>query len=518
MNKKVTLEKGKKGFWTLKYNNQALHSSFDPYKEAKRMLPDNIDSNLFIVFGLGLGYHVQVLLEKIKDKNCRIFVFEADSEIINAFYEINLFEDDRVFIYNIDQFDSFCNFFTKTISFHELEQPVFLELNSEKNLFLEEFNSLRSKINTFLNYYFQSLFTEAEFGHLWLQNIIINSTHLFQSHFSLYLENDAVLVSAGPSLRESIPDLKRFYKRLPFFVVDTALDPLLDAGIIPDVIIATDPQIHNYYDFFHLQKNSDIILACDISTYYKIPELFKNKVFFRTQGLGEAFFKVLNNRSSQSLKSFPPGGSVSASALTFMQSLGAKRILMAGQDLCYPNLTHSVGTLHYNRFLLSSNRKKTIWNLFQSIINSRGRQDLFLKNLSKWIDDFINLSKIEVFQLNPVHPLKNASGSIPADLNGKLFHFKKLPRFNDNSIKEFFDTFLEQLHNLRSANDIDVFSKIRKENIELKPIFDKLFLKQDLYLNRKNGDPALFLGGCYRIIDRLIRAFKYKESYQNRKN
>lgn len=62
----VLLEEGRKGFLTAKVQNLYLHSRYDPYEEAQRL----IDSSLLdeyrpvLVIGLGLGYHVLELLKR----------------------------------------------------------------------------------------------------------------------------------------------------------------------------------------------------------------------------------------------------------------------------------------------------------------------------------------------------------------------------------------------------------------------------------------------------------------------
>jgi hypothetical protein len=63
---------------------------------------------------------------------------------------------------------------------------------------------------------------------------------------------------------------------------------------------------------------------------------------------------------------------------------------------------------------------------------------------------------------------------------------------------------------LRNSNNLKDFLALRK-GMEYPRIIDRVMLKQDFYLYRKNGEEHLYLGGCFRIIDRLIRALNLFE-------
>jgi hypothetical protein len=270
--------------------------------------------------------------------------------------------------------------------------------------------------------------------------------------------------------------------------------------------VATDSQIHNYRDFFHVSGFEKMILAADISVYYKIPELFEKYLFFQTENLGEQYFDYFNAFENVSIPKFTGGGSVSSSALSLMFYLGAKRVTLVGQDLCYPNLTHSVGSVHYERGLFTSARKQTIWNFFNRIVRSRGKQDLFMQNLSRWLEDFIRITGLKVSQLNPVHPIAGAEEPSVKEMSGKLLVFEKTGNREHDKTGELWEVFFKALLELREAENVKDFFRMREKHPLLKPLFEKIFLKQDLYLHRRKGEPHLFLGGCFRIIDRLIRA------------
>ena len=63
-----------------------LHSKYNPLKEAETIIEsfDDIDEDTNIIFyGTGLGYHVQLILEKYKD--IKYYIYEPIPELLYAF-------------------------------------------------------------------------------------------------------------------------------------------------------------------------------------------------------------------------------------------------------------------------------------------------------------------------------------------------------------------------------------------------------------------------------------------------
>lgn len=82
----------KSNLLSLKVGNTAIHSLYDPAREAKdwvRHYKDKIkDASAVVVFGFGLGYHIIKLLEEV---DCDIVVFEPRTDILKTAIEnINL--------------------------------------------------------------------------------------------------------------------------------------------------------------------------------------------------------------------------------------------------------------------------------------------------------------------------------------------------------------------------------------------------------------------------------------------
>jgi hypothetical protein len=59
----VEVLRGKRGMNTLRCGGILVHSLYDPREEARRLIQPILDSKegLILVFGLGLGYHLECI-------------------------------------------------------------------------------------------------------------------------------------------------------------------------------------------------------------------------------------------------------------------------------------------------------------------------------------------------------------------------------------------------------------------------------------------------------------------------
>ncbi|WP_242852359.1 hypothetical protein [Clostridium butyricum] len=83
------LEKAKDGNYTLKYDGKYIHSRYNPIKEAEQFVNGNRDllnKNKILVYGVGLGYHINEILKR---NNLVIYVFEWNEEIIKYCKMVN---------------------------------------------------------------------------------------------------------------------------------------------------------------------------------------------------------------------------------------------------------------------------------------------------------------------------------------------------------------------------------------------------------------------------------------------
>ena len=82
------------------------------------------------------------------------------------------------------------------------------------------------------------------------ENILCNAKYVIKGYKTRQFVDviprniPAIIVAAGPSLNKNILELKRLKGRAFIIAVDTAIKPLLNAGIIPDMYAVVDGKNH----------------------------------------------------------------------------------------------------------------------------------------------------------------------------------------------------------------------------------------------------------------------------------
>lgn len=143
----------------------------------------------------------------------------------------------------------------------------------------------------------------------------------------------AIVVGAGPSLDRNLDLLRRASTRSIIIAVDTALRPLLAAGIVPHVVVAVDPSELNARHLRDLPDASGVWFVAEGSLDSSVLAPFVNRTFtFRvsqhepwpwldTQGAGRGTLRAW--------------GSVLTTAFDLACEMGCGPIVFAGADLAY---------------------------------------------------------------------------------------------------------------------------------------------------------------------------------------
>jgi hypothetical protein len=143
----------------------------------------------------------------------------------------------------------------------------------------------------------------------------------------------AVVVAAGPSLDRALAPLAEIQQRALIIAVDTALRPLLGAGVTPHVVVAVDPTEENARHLTDLPPCPGTSLVAEGSIDPDAVAGFAGRTFFFSvsdhapwpwlRGLG---------RDPGRLRAF---GSVLTSAFDLALLMGCGPVIFAGADLAY---------------------------------------------------------------------------------------------------------------------------------------------------------------------------------------
>ena len=179
------------------------------------------------------------------------------------------------------------------------------------------------------------------------QNILNNMKYVCEGYNTKSLaeavkkRDAAVLVAAGPSLNKNIAELKKAKNRIFILAVDTAIKPLMHAGIVPDAFITIDPD--KPLSLIEVEGADQIPIIAPCSAHYTLLRHQKGKKIFFFDGHMLPYWMFQRNG-----KIFPKlsmGGSVACSAFSLLFKMGFRTIILVGQDLAYTdNRSHADGT------------------------------------------------------------------------------------------------------------------------------------------------------------------------------
>ena len=178
---------------------------------------------------------------------------------------------------------------------------------------------------------------------VWAKDILFSVYENFLSNVPLMLQKipiarlieerknkfeNAIVISAGPSLSKQLPLLKKVQENAVLFCADGALNIVLEQGIEPDYILNTD--ISDWAKAFLHQIPAKSLLINGYSTHPKTLESLKGKNLSVVLGTKDG---VCQYNFFKDFGFVELGGNVSHFAYALALELGFKNIIMLGQNL-----------------------------------------------------------------------------------------------------------------------------------------------------------------------------------------
>jgi hypothetical protein len=368
----------------------ALHSQFDPMKEARQLLKklDYAGADYFVFLGFGLGYSLNVLLEENVDSSNHYFIVESDLEILRAAFEArdlsSILSLPHVYFAwpatGAELADQWQRFFDPVLAQKNVYITHLPSVALNRALFksaaeiiqsqifqtFTDINTLVDKSETFLNNFVQNL----------LKAVRAPGIASFAGRFSGI---PAVIVSAGPSLDKNIHELRGCRDRILILATDTALKPLLAAGIDPHFILTGDPTEANYG---HLKgsNSKEALLVAEATAFPAAFDEFEGKILSCTYESSSlrSLSDLLGNKGT-----IRAWGSVATMALDFALLLKCNPIVFIGQDLAYTDGRTYCSGVYFSETWFSDVTDPVTWNKQLDRIRSQRRtisvEDIFGK-------------------------------------------------------------------------------------------------------------------------------------------
>ncbi|MBX3723188.1 MAG: motility associated factor glycosyltransferase family protein [Turneriella sp.] len=383
---------------TEKEKGVSLVSQRDPVREAERHIgPFRLRPGMLaVVAGVSHLPMLEMLAEQLKNeagKGGWILAFEADTELYLAlkkrrpdiFAEVAVIvpENLAVMAELVEKIDV-----ENFVGYRVFENKAGIDI--DPSFYAQTIGDFKKKLAS----RFSDLFTRLEFEERWVFNSLSKLSLMHRARpvsalFGLGRGADALIVSTGPSLRDSLAEIKAQRDRYFIACADSAYRVLVRAGIVPHLVFSLDSQAHTTKHFGllpHGVAGDFPILVCDavsnpvaardwqgelaISYTAQFPDdrrmVSPGCDFLEEEGfIAGAVGLVPGDLQS--------GGSVATSIFDLMRLMDFDRIILVGQDLAYTRREiHTPGTHHTDEWLAkTTNRLQPLENINERVIRRR---------------------------------------------------------------------------------------------------------------------------------------------------
>lgn len=350
----------KRGLKTIEINKFGkrirLNSLYDPEKEAERWAKQYDFNNIgvsVVMFGIANGVFANIMLKNLDDDSF-VFLVEPDVSLfiycLQNFDMSHIINDERVRLYidgintnelyfDLIQFIHWSMIPTQIACFYPGIDNIYYEKAKEFAMLMQKFYTAENSAN----------YTASYLSEICTRNVINNLHFIKESNYMPELagiipENvPAIIVAAGPSLDKNIDELKRAWGKAFIIATDTAVKFLIAHDVHYDAIITIDAR----KNLNHLsdEKCFNYPMFTIMDARNEILEMNKGKKVWVS---GAGFMSVLYSKYGLEFDEYISGGSVATAAFNAVKSMGAKRIVLIGQDLAFSgDSTHAGGVANH---------------------------------------------------------------------------------------------------------------------------------------------------------------------------
>ncbi len=313
-----------------------------------------------VIVGISNGEHIRQIMERAP-KTSNILIYEPSFEVFRRAMQ----EVDLSFLFQMDipvgiviegiNADELENFFYLFISYDNMTFLRWYISGNYQKLFNKEVEEFVSRLKNHVTQIHIGWNTKLRYTDVRAVNVFVNLPYLYEGYSirELYgmLPEDVpvIVVSAGPSLNKNIMELKKAVGKACIISTDTAIKPLLNAGIIPNLFVIIDglkPEVlFQHKDIYKVPMVTMTAVSTEPMACHKGKKFFYGAESAFEDELSGDILKKREDDSDRIIPFLVTGGSVATSAYALGMNMGAKTVILVGQDLAMTgNRTHADGT------------------------------------------------------------------------------------------------------------------------------------------------------------------------------
>ena len=474
---------------------------------------------LVLMVGVGNPAYLKELVEQTENR-ISIIVYEPSLHIFLKFLEmvdLECWMEKHLIIFWVEGLEDMDAEHMKGILRNVLKYE---RLNCSKTLILPNYDALFPEeavefvkmcrdiaVGEMINYN-----TEYRFSDVLVKNLLCNARYLYKGYKTTQLTEvvppsvPGILVAAGPSLNKNIEELRAAKGKAFIIAVDTAIKPLLNAGIIPDMFAIVDGK--KPLDLIQIEGARDIPMMTTLSAASEVLDYHTGMKFFYDEGY--EFAEEIFSRSEECYGDVPSGGSVATSAFSLLYKLGINTIILVGQDLAFTNnKSHADGTFKEKMDEQDTSQFIKVEGNYEDKVPTRSDFKFYLDWYNAYIQGckehkkefrVINATeggaKIKNTEIMTLKEAIQQECVTEIDIQKNLQKLKPmLSEENQKWAKNYLAGFSEE------------YKKMASESRKLQATYKKL----DKICNRKNMDPKEYLS-ILRKLEKQIKAIEKKKS------
>lgn len=364
-----------------------------------------------VIIGISNGMHIRRIMEEAP-ATANFLIYEPSFELFRRILQ----EVDLTFLFeenipvgiivdglNENEIDVYFRHFVTIDNMASLK--YYISGNYEK-LFSESVEDFIKRLRKYIFDIEVGWNTNVRYTEVNAKNTFSNLHYLYEGYSVEDLKGilpadvPAIVVSAGPSLNKNIMELKKAQGRACIIATDTAMKPLLNAGIMPNMFVIVDGL--KPATLFEHKDISKVPMITMTGVSVEPMKIHKGKKFFYYSGspfenkilydLGE---KEKRNRI---LLNIPTGGSVATTAYSLGVYMGAQTVILVGQDLAMTgNRTHADGTFKdkMDEIDITSGEYFEIDGIDGGKVLTRSDFKLYLDWFEKYIKEWSHITTID---------------------------------------------------------------------------------------------------------------------------
>ncbi|WP_129597519.1 6-hydroxymethylpterin diphosphokinase MptE-like protein [Anaerophilus nitritogenes] len=349
----VRLEETRNGYKTLLVERDSkktyIHSKYNPLKEAESIIEEYkevSDNTIVIFYGTGLGYHIDLFLNRYPNVN--YYIYEPISELIYYYLCNKSIKNlpnknlkDIVLGNGVEEIDMFLN----NVIDKSNGDILLIDFPVHKQIFSEEYKNFQELFKSIVKHKKSSLYTNYAYQKRWIINSmknlgeVLSTPNIIMDKKGEFKDKPAILVAAGPSLNEEIENIRYIKENglAYIFSVGSAVNTLIYHNIYPHATCAYDPTVNDQKVFQKIKEEQikEIPIIFGSSIGYDILIEYPGDKYHMITGQDSVSNYYLKNKDHSSLDIVHDAPSIAVVAVELLYQLGFSSIILVGQNLAY---------------------------------------------------------------------------------------------------------------------------------------------------------------------------------------